>query len=432
MIEMENGEKVIYEVTDVDVYNSRMDDVELVRHILPGEDYTKYNIYRANARPLGMIKHQKLHFMKQWFVAPPGKAVKPVNSSEIAMVYGVNQGEGKQKIGRILRHDKSDVWLDIPSILTTHMAMVGRSGQGKSNLAKILLKNLPMKYMVFTKVDEYTKIPNAKKIDVDCISIPMDVNLLKKICELNNSEVQYLKEYLKKSECVERVHTGELSENIRSFFLKDTGREFQQLDMFGNSVQGKEVQIPKFLESLCKKIEGVSLEISFAKPEEEMRSCIINMQSLSGKEEEIALYTYLGPLLEKRRKYYKNTGNPLPLEERIVIFIEEAHNYIPSTKSAFCKDVIQQIAREGRKLGIHLILLSQRPRHMDPTALSQCGSVVSFNLKNPEDIDYLMQNANFYGDSYKNAISELKIGECIIVSDYLMRAVGCKVDFEYR
>lgn len=432
MIEMEEGERVIYEVADVDVYNSRMDDIELFRYILPGEDYTKYNIYRANARPLGMIKNNELRFVKRWFVAPPGKAVKTVSSSEIALVYGVKQCEGRQKIGNIIRHEKTEVWLDIPSILTTHMAMVGRSGQGKSNLAKVLLKKLQMKYMVFTKVNEYIDIPNAKNVDLDYLSINKDIHLLKKIFELNNSEVQYLRECLKEAVIPERVYTGELAEIIREFFLKDSGKEFQQLDLFGNPIQDKGVQVPKFVESLCKKIESVSMEISFGKYSEETESCIINMQNLSGREEEIALYTYLAPLLENRRKYYKNTEQALPLKERIVIFIEEAHNYVPSTKSAFCKEVIQQIAREGRKLGIHLVLLSQRPRYMDPTALSQCGSIVSFNLTNPEDIDYLMQNANFYGDNYKNTISELKIGECTIVSDYLMRAINCRVDYERK
>lgn len=113
-----------------------------------------------------------------------------------------------------------------------------------------------------------------------------------------------------------------------------------------------------------------------------------------------------------------------------MIFLEEAHNYVPSTKSSFCKDIIRQIARERRKLGIHLVMMSQRPRHLDPTALSQCGSIVSFNLANPEDIDYLMNNANFYGDYYRNTISDLRTGECIIVSDYILKGINCKVDLK--
>lgn len=424
-------EKIVYEVTDVDVYNSRMEDVELVRYILPGEDYTQYNIYRATAKPLGIIKENEVISMKRWFIAPPGMEVKKAESQEIALVYGVEQCDGKQKIGSILRHEQIPVWINAADLLTTHMAMVGRSGQGKSNLAKILLNKLPMKYMVFTKVNEYTNIENAESMDIEKVSVPMDINLMRKIFELSNTEVQHLREFLKSAKCPRTVQSHELAENIRQFFGTVPDENFEQISIFGSVMQGKNAQLPKFVESLCTKMESTPVEfLSGESIEEDSQSCIVNMQRLSAKEEEIVLYTYLAPILEGRSKCYKNTEQPIPLNERIVIFIEESHNYIPSTKSTFCKELIRSIAREGRKLGIHLVLLSQRPRHIDPTALSQCGSVISFNLTNPEDIDYLMQNANFYGDYYRNTISELKIGECTIVSDYLKKAINCKVDYK--
>lgn len=127
----------------------------------------------------------------------------------------------------------------------------------------------------------------------------------------------------------------------------------------------------------------------------------------------------------------KEVGNTLALKDipnRIAIFLEEAHNFIPSMKSSFCKDVINAVAREGRKLGIHLVLLSQRPRYLDPTTLSQCGSMAAFNISNPDDIDYIMENANFYGEEYKSIIRSLHVGECMIASDYLENNVICKVD----
>lgn len=426
-----DGEKIVYEIIDVNAYNSRMEDMELVRYILPGEDYTKYNVYIANAKPLGMIKGDEAFSVKRWAVAPPGKIVREADSQEIALIYNVEYREEKQRIGHMLRHEQIPVWLDIPRLLTTHMALVGRSGQGKSNLAKILLTHLPMKYMVFTKVNEYTNIQNAKQIDAEHASANMNLSVLRKIFELNNSEVQYLKDYLKNTTHSQKVHTYELAEGIRQFFGSVPKGNFQQLDMFEEIVPERNIQLPKFAESLCNKIESISMDILMDKDlQESSESYIVNMQKLSDKEGEILLYACLAPVLENRSKSYKNTEQPIPLNERIVIFIEEAHNYVPSTRSAFCKDLIRSIAREGRKLGIHLVLLSQRPRHIDPTALSQCGSVISFNLTNPEDIDYLMQNANFYGDYYRNTINELKIGECTIVSDYLKKALNCKVDLK--
>lgn len=427
----EAEEKVVYEITDVDAYNSRMDDMELIRYILPGEDYTQYNIYRANAKPLGVIKKGELLPIKKWFVAPPGKMVETADTQDISMVYGVERRKGKQKIGKIIRHEQIQVWLDFPKLLTTHMAIVGRSGQGKSNFVKILLESLPMKYIVFTKVDEYTNIKNAKKIDIQHALIDGNISSLKKIFELNKTELQFLHEYLKQSDYQTRMHTAELAEDIRKHYSDSPAPDFEQVSFFEKAIPENTIQLPKFVDSLCKKIESISIDIVMqTEKEEEKEPCIINMQKLSDREEEIALYTYLTPILEERRKCYKNSSQVLPLEDRIVIFLEEAHNYVPSTKTSFCKDIIRQIAREGRKLGIHLVMMSQRPRHLDPTALSQCGSIVSFNLTNPEDIDYLMNNANFYGDYYRNTISDLRIGECIIVSDYIMKGINCKVDFE--
>lgn len=423
------NERVIYEVTSVDAYNSRMEDMELFRYILPGEDYTKYNIYRVEAKPLGGIDGNRMCNVDPWFVAPPGENVKEANMNDIALVYGVEYEEGKQKVGKIIRHEHIQVWLDMPKLLTTHMAIVGRSGQGKSNFVKVLLKMLPMKYMLFTKVNEYVAIDNAISSDLEYAFILWNINIIKKTFDLNNSEIQYLKEYINSLGELEKVHSLELSKKIQEYYTwKD--EKYQQVNIFGEVQPIMENLLPKYVESLCRKLESISLEIIPEQNEERKESCVINMQKLTDKEEEITLFTYLNRLLCDRRIHYKEVKESIPLEDRIVIFIEEAHNYIPSTRASFCRDVIRQIAREGRKLGIHLVLLSQRPRHLDPTALSQCGSIVSFNLTNPEDIDYLMTNANFYGDYYKNIIRDLKIGECVIVSDYILKGINCKVDLE--
>lgn len=429
------NERIIYEVIDVDAYNSRMEDMELMRFISPKENYTKYNIYRANAKPLGMIKDEGFLPLPKWFIAPPGKRVKTANTEDIAIVYGVEARKGKQKIGKVIRHENIPVWIDLPILLTTHMAIVGRSGQGKSNLVKIFLRNLPIKYMVFTKVNEYTQIDNSDLVDIQTGFIPLDIQTIKKIFELNNSEIQYCKEYFKQAESKEKINTIDLAENIRQYFsISKTETFYEQTTLFEISSRTKSVenaQVPKFVDSLCKKLESISLDIVLSlKDIYKEKSYIFNMQKISEKEEEIVLYTYLNNILETRRKAYKDNLKRLRLKDRIILFIEEAHNYIPSTKTAFCKHIIQQISREGRKLRIHLVLMSQRPRHLDPTTLSQCGSIVSFNLTNPEDIDYLMANANFYGNYYRDLIRELKIGECTIVSDYISKGISCKVDFK--
>lgn len=424
-IENQDG-RILYEITEVGAYNSRMEDIEFVRHILPEENYSKYNVYIVSATLLGRIKNGTVYPVEKWFVAPPGEMVVAATKDDIALVYGVEEGELKQKIGKMIGHEQISVWLNFPQLLTTHMAIVGRSGHGKSNMVKVLLKKFPMKYVLFTKVNEYSNIMNSELENLDNAILKWNPDTIKKILALNNTEMQNLKECIRFHKFHGKIHSAELSVLLQQNFSdKET---FKQVSLFENNVQTMET-LPKYVESLCKKLEDWSIVIDFDKEMwNESSSKIVNMQGLTEKQEEVTVFSYLFSLLSSRRKYYQDYESNLPIEDRIVIFIEEAHNYVPSIKTSICKDVIRQIAREGRKLGIHLVFLSQRPRHIDPTALSQCGSIVSFNLTNPEDIDYIMANANFYGEHYKNTIRDLQIGECMIVSDFLPKGINCKVD----
>ncbi|XQW85310.1 ATP-binding protein [Thalassotalea piscium] len=60
-----------------------------------------------------------------------------------------------------------------------------------------------------------------------------------------------------------------------------------------------------------------------------------------------------------------------------MIVCEEAHRYVPDkgeAQYAAAQDAIRRIAREGRKYGIGLMLVSQRPSDVDSTVISQCGT----------------------------------------------------------
>ncbi|WP_229657738.1 ATP-binding protein [Thermocladium modestius] len=71
------------------------------------------------------------------------------------------------------------------------------------------------------------------------------------------------------------------------------------------------------------------------------------------------------------------------------LLIEEAHNFVPSKGSAMSKQPILRIAREGRKFGIGMCLVSQRPSRVDPDALSQCMTQIFKRIINPLDLKYV-------------------------------------------
>ena len=74
-------------------------------------------------------------------------------------------------------------------------------------------------------------------------------------------------------------------------------------------------------------------------------------------------------------------GRPSP----VLVVLEEAHRYLGDNASSITRDSANRIAREGRKYGVGLLLVTQRPAELPDTALAQCGTLVSLRLSNSED-----------------------------------------------
>ena len=74
-------------------------------------------------------------------------------------------------------------------------------------------------------------------------------------------------------------------------------------------------------------------------------------------------------------------GRPSP----VLVVLEEAHRYLSDNASRLTRDSANRIAREGRKYGVGLLLVTQRPTELPDTALAQCGTLVALRLSNSED-----------------------------------------------
>jgi DNA helicase HerA-like ATPase len=74
-------------------------------------------------------------------------------------------------------------------------------------------------------------------------------------------------------------------------------------------------------------------------------------------------------------------GRPSP----VLVVLEEAHRYLGEGATALTRDSANRIAREGRKYGIGLLLITQRPTELPKTALAQCGTIIALRLSNSDD-----------------------------------------------
>ncbi|MEL7113164.1 MAG: ATP-binding protein [Pseudomonadota bacterium] len=101
---------------------------------------------------------------------------------------------------------------------------------------------------------------------------------------------------------------------------------------------------------------------------------------------------------------------------KTLVVCEEAHRYIPAdATSAFAptREAIARIAKEGRKYGVSLAIITQRPNELDPTILSQCNTIFSLRLGNDEDQDVMRKAIASGSRSTVAFLSSLADRECI-------------------
>ncbi len=104
----------------------------------------------------------------------------------------------------------------------------------------------------------------------------------------------------------------------------------------------------------------------------------------------------------------------------ILLVCEEAHRYIPSDrveKNSAVRSILERIAKEGRKYGVSLGLITQRPSDLAEGVLSQCGTIISMRLNNDRDQAFVRAAMPEGARGFLDSIPALRNRECIICGE---------------
>nr|WP_237489126.1 ATP-binding protein [Tsuneonella aeria] len=115
----------------------------------------------------------------------------------------------------------------------------------------------------------------------------------------------------------------------------------------------------------------------------------------------------------------------------ILLLCEEAHRYLPRVPTEATRSVrrqLERIAREGRKYGVCLGMVSQRPSELSDTALSQCGTIMSLRLNNQADQAHLAAALSEGARSIAGAVGALRNRECIVSGEGVPIAMRVMID----
>jgi DNA helicase HerA-like ATPase len=115
----------------------------------------------------------------------------------------------------------------------------------------------------------------------------------------------------------------------------------------------------------------------------------------------------------------------------VLLVCEEAHRYVPNEKNADGSSVgriLSRIAKEGRKYGISLGLITQRPSDLAEGVLSQCGTIISMRLNNDRDQAFVKAAMPEGARGFLDSIPALRNRECIICGEGV--AIPIRVAFD--
>lgn len=118
-------------------------------------------------------------------------------------------------------------------------------------------------------------------------------------------------------------------------------------------------------------------------------------------------------------RHEKNLLNDVP----VMIVCEEAHNYVPQSENAeyrASRKSIERIAKEGRKYGLGLTMVSQRPSEVSETIFAQCNNFIAMRLTNSNDQNYVKRLFPDNSNAIADILPNLAPGEAVVVGDAVL------------
>ncbi len=358
-----------------------------------------------------------------------GSGIWRANEDLIRQVLGLNADkENGAYIGLLKGHDIK-VFLNIDSLVQKHICILAKTGGGKSYACGVLVEELLKKKIPMVIIDTHGEYQSLSKPN-------------KNRKEQKNMERYYVKERDYSSQLIEYcpINSKGNAKHLKLSGLNLSAREI--IDLLSAKLSGpqigvlyqaiKEVKEYKQVYNLRDIIDAVNRSKSNARwnviaslesldsigvfsenstPVNEIvkngKCSLINMKGVPPDVQEVVVAQLTKELFDCRK-----AGKIPPF----LMIVEEAHNYCPERgfKSAVSSNILRTVASEGRKFGMGLCIVSQRPAKVDKNIISQCNTHLILKVTNPNDLKAIIQSVEGLTNKTYDEIQRLPIGVALV------------------
>ncbi|MQW85903.1 ATP-binding protein [Sinorhizobium saheli] len=395
-----------------------------------------------------------------------GAIAHRIRASDLARIYDSRQSDSCV-IGKLTQDESLDATIHVPSMLAKHFAIVGTTGVGKSTAVTLLLNKAiaadpKLRVLILDPHNEFAAAfpEHAVVIETDTLELPFWLFRLEEFAEVIfrgrppvAEELDILRDVIPDAKKAFKGGESGLMrrQTEKSSITADTPVPYRIADLLAMIDE----RIGR-LEGRSDKPHLRSLKIKIVSAINDPRyHFMFSSNTITDTIEDTIAKIFRIPGEGKPIATFELAGIPSEVVNSVasvlcrmafeiglwgngaihmLVVCEEAHRYVPADSALGflpTRQAIARIAKEGRKYGVSLGIITQRPGELDPTILSQCSTVFAMRLANDRDQEIIRSAISNSSISTTSFISSIGNGEAIAFGEAVavpMRMRFARVD----
>ncbi|NJD77493.1 MAG: ATP-binding protein [Candidatus Methanoperedens sp.] len=397
-----------------------------------GLDTLDFKYFSYSASIIGYFDSAMGEFINPRTNPSCGQKIELAGKDVLKDISKTQEGsKGSALIGTILGGD-TGVILSVRDLVSQHVSVIASTGAGKSYTVGVLVEELlkPQNMapvLVFDPHGEYSSLGEISNMP-GCIT----PSYRPKVKTVKPENVKIRVSDLLVSDFISIMDDGTMSDKMKTLFrsayhnLKNSKKkQFTRNELRGEIEalrdSNNEPTIEGILWRFGKLYANIFDDFQTIPLAEYFRIGQLTIMDVSGIEEtfqQLIASVMLRRLFDAREGTENNRYNESHVDKflpyPVFVVIEEAHRFAPHSGEAKSKGILKTILSEGRKFGIGVCMVSQRPSKLDADSLSQCMTQITMRIINPADQQQIAQSIESASRDLISELPSLAKGQAII------------------
>jgi uncharacterized protein len=441
---------------------------------LVGYDQRSSDLFELHVSIMGYYDGELGTFVNPWIPPSSGTPIYLADDSLLAGVLSRKQSgaTGSATIGSLLTRDEGcvPVVLDVKDLVSTHLAIIASTGAGKSYLASVVIEELMSPYnraavLIIDPHGEYNtlqeianheefaervngsrqgeKHPPAHRQRYHARArVYLHDQVKVRLNTLSLADLRYLlpgmtdKQHHYLGQAYEQVRKAKKGQPWTAKDLKDAviavgqNKNEESSDDSGNStVAALSWKIDERLERNNFVFDPFQ-HLELREILQPGQCTVLQLDEVDERDQQVIVATLLRRAYNARmetERHKVQPGDEKYLPYPVFILIEEAHHFAPHDGEAVSTGILKQVLAEGRKFGMGIGLISQRPGKLDADVLSQCLTQCIMRIVNEVDQKSVATAVEGVGRDLLDNLPALSKGQAIVAGSAINTPVICRV-----